>query len=182
MLSNETERRARFEAVANDVFEPVQRYLLRRAPAHTAEDVLSEVLLVVWRRLEVVPQDNPLPWCYSVARRILANHRRSDQRRLRLVDRMESEPKPQLPTVEGPDTLATELEAAMETLRPDDRELIRLWAWEQLEPREIALVLQSTPNAVSLRLTRLKQKLLAELERQNALMTGHIPDKHAKEM
>ena len=34
-----------------------------------------------------------------------------------------------------------------------------LWAWEELAPREIALVLGVTPNAVSIRLHRAKGRL-----------------------
>ncbi|MGH8947086.1 MAG: RNA polymerase sigma factor, partial [Acidimicrobiia bacterium] len=85
-------QRDRFERIADEVFEPLQRYLRRRAPAHDAEDILSEVLLTVWRRIDDAPTDNPLPWCYGVARRALANHRRGDRRRLRLVSRLGAEP------------------------------------------------------------------------------------------
>ena len=52
----------------------------RRRPA----DVPRRHPVVVWRRLDAVP-DEPLPWCYGAARRCLANHRRGDARRLRLV-------------------------------------------------------------------------------------------------
>jgi RNA polymerase sigma-70 factor (ECF subfamily) len=37
---------------------------------------LAETFLVAWRRLDDVP-DDPLPWLYRVARRVLANQRRS---------------------------------------------------------------------------------------------------------
>ena len=39
-------------------------------------------------------------------------------------------------------------------MRPDEAELLRLWAWEQLGPAQIATVLDLTPNAVSIRLHR----------------------------
>jgi RNA polymerase sigma-70 factor (ECF subfamily) len=48
---------------------------------------------------------------------------------------------------------------AMARLRPDEAELLRLWAWEQLGPAEIAAVLDLTPNAVSIRLHRAREKL-----------------------
>lgn len=153
-------RRARFEAVAAEIYEPVQRYLHRRARAADADDVLSETLLVVWRRLDDVP-DAPLPWCIGAARRCLANHRRGEQRRLRLVERTAAQPHPcgggdpQQVVEQG----EPELSAAMVTLSDSEAEIVRLWAWERLEPREIATVLDTTPNAVSVALSRAKRKL-----------------------
>jgi RNA polymerase sigma-70 factor (ECF subfamily) len=59
-VSSAPERRERFERVAGEVSEPLQRYLRRRAPAADAADALADTLLVVWRRLDDVP-DDPLP-------------------------------------------------------------------------------------------------------------------------
>ena len=84
-MSSAPERRERFARVAATVYEPLQRYLRRRAQAADAADALADTLLTVWRRLDDVPAD-PLPWCYGVARRCLANQRRGDSRRLRLVE------------------------------------------------------------------------------------------------
>ncbi len=65
-----------------------------------------------------------------------------------------------------------ELEAALADLSEDDQELLRLWAWEQLEPREIAVALSVTPNAVSLRLGRARKRLESELRRKNHPRAG----------
>jgi RNA polymerase sigma-70 factor (ECF subfamily) len=73
------------------------------------------------------------------------------------------------------------LEAALSELTESDQELLRLWAWEQLEPREIATVLQTTPNAVSLRLTRAKAKLESKLRRQDPSTAGQKRDRHTEE-
>ncbi len=165
------DRRARFEALVAEVHEPLDRYLRRRANSHDADDVMGDVLLTLWRRLDAIPQPTPLPWCYGVARRALANQRRSDRRRLQLVRRVEREP--QLPP--GDDD-HPELAAALATLSPSDREIIALWAWEDLEPREIAVVLETTPNAVSVRLSRLRKRLADEILRQNPTGAGHKQD------
>ena len=170
-------RRARFEGVAADVYEPLQRYLRRRARPDDAADVLADTLLVVWRRLDEVPHE-PLPWCYGVARRTLANHRRGDDRRLRLVERTAAEPT--APTNDDPqlavDHADPDLERAIASLSDAEREIVRLWAWERLEPREIADVLDTTPNAVSVALSRAKRKLAERLEpgRQDRPDAGHL--------
>lgn len=176
-MNSDIERRQRFELVAAKVYEPLQRYLRRRATPDDAADALSDVLLTVWRRLDDVPPDIPLPWCYGVARRALANQRRGRQRHLRLVDRMTTEASTS-PAHEVDDPA---LEAALSELTESDQELLRLWAWEQLEPREIATVLQTTPNAVSLRLTRAKAKLESKLRRQDPSTAGQKRDRHTEE-
>ncbi len=176
-MNSDIERRQRFELVAAQVYEPLQRYLGRRATPDDAADALSEVLLTVWRRLDDVPTDFPLPWCYGVARRCLANQRRGAKRHLRLVERITSEASTS-PSHEIDDPV---LEAALSELSEADQELLRLWAWEQLEPREIATVLQTTPNAVSLRLTRAKAKLESRLTRQDSSTAGQKRDRHTEE-
>jgi RNA polymerase sigma-70 factor (ECF subfamily) len=161
--------RYRFEAVVHEVFDPLQRYLGRRLPADQVDDVLSETLLVVWRRLDDIPTDGTLPWCYAVARRCLANHRRSAGRRRALAERLATQPVLPVETDSGdPD-----LEVALSRLSENDQELLRLWAFEELEPKDIATVTGLTANAVSLRLTRAKKKLERELTRQNPARAGH---------
>ena len=177
-VSSSPERRQRFESLASLVFDPLQRYLRRRLDPEDASDVLSETLLVVWRRLDEVPKDNPLPWCYGVARRAAANQRRSRRRHLRLVERIERE-RP-TPTVE-PGFDDPVLEAAFDGLSESDRELLRLWAWEGLEPREIATVLGLTVNATTLRLSRARKKLAAEMTRQDPIAAGQKTVRHTKE-
>ncbi|HLF59654.1 MAG TPA: sigma-70 family RNA polymerase sigma factor [Acidimicrobiia bacterium] len=176
-MNSDLERRHRFELVAAHVYEPLQHYLRRRAAPDDAADALSETLLTVWRRLDDVPNDLPLPWCYGVAKRCLANQRRAARRHLRLVERIRTEAAIS-PSHETDDPA---LEAALSELSESDQELLRLWAWEQLEPREIALVLETTPNAVSLRLSRAKAKLESRLSRQDSSVVGQKRDRHTEE-
>jgi len=171
------ERRQRFEVVAAEVFEPLQRYLRRRARAEDAEDALADVMLTIWRRLEDVPSENPLPWCYGVARLTLANQRRGAGRRARLLGRLAAE-RP-VPTLG--DSADPEMEIALAALSVTEREILRLWAWEQLEPREIAEVLSVSANAVSLRLGRARRRLEEELVRQNHPLAGQDDSHGGKE-
>jgi RNA polymerase sigma-70 factor (ECF subfamily) len=86
---------------------------------------------------------------------------------------MGSEPVPAHspdPADSGPDP---ELTAALERLTDDDREVLHLWAWEQLEPREIAPVLEISVNAATLRLSRARKKLADSLSRQDSASDGH---------
>jgi RNA polymerase sigma-70 factor (ECF subfamily) len=91
------------------------------------DDVVADTMLVLRRRLDVVPAD-------------------------------------------------AELIAALDALSADDRELVRLWAWEQLAPRELAVVLGISANAASIRLHRATQRLAQRLDAgKNDRSTGHKP-------
>src|SRR5665213_362236 len=72
----------RFERLYGQTYAAVVGYVLRRAidPADAA-DVVAETYLTLWRRLGELPQraDARL-WLYGVARRVLANRRRSADR------------------------------------------------------------------------------------------------------
>ena len=159
-------RRERFEAVAPELIEPLRRFLARRTDAATADDVLAETLLVCWRRVAELP-DEPLPWAYGVARNCLRNAERSARRQERVAARLAL---PSRWIRVAPEDLA--LHEALAALRPDDAELLRLWAWERLTPAEIATVLDITANAASIRLHRAREKLKDKL-RKTAGAAGH---------
>ncbi|MCD4533869.1 RNA polymerase sigma factor [Nocardioides sp. cx-169] len=169
------ERRARFEAMAPGLIEPLRRFLARRTDRAGADDVLAETLLVCWRRLDDMPQGAPLPWAYGVARHCLANAERSARRQVRVAARVATVDPP-AQTQPGPADLAgagdERLQEALARLTATEGELIRLWAWEQLTPAEIAEVLDLTPNAVSIRLHRVREKLRRILRKSGAA-PGH---------
>ena len=159
-------RQERFEAVARTILEPLRRYLARRTDPATADDVLAETLLVCWRRLDDLP-DDPLPWSYGVARNCLANAQRGVRRQQRLASKI-AVVDPPADSVQGPgrsEGRDLDIDRALAALREEDAELLRLWAWEQLTPAEIAEVLDITPNAASIRLHRAREKLKEELRK-----------------
>ncbi len=171
-------RRARFEELAPALIEPLRRFLARRTDAATADDVLGDTLLVLWRRLDDAPVGEELPWVYGVARRCLANAERGSRRQRRVAARIAvvAPPLEAAPASEGPEHDGTgggaEVREALARLSGRDAELLRLWAWEQLGASEIATVLAITPNAASIRLHRAREKLREEL-RKIGVAAGH---------
>ncbi|VXA94241.1 RNA polymerase sigma factor [Nocardioides sp. AX2bis] len=168
-----------FEARVGPLLEPLRRFLVRRTDPDTAEDVLAETLLVLWRRRDELPAgDGALPWAYGVARLCLANADRSERRRRRLAARVASVDRPPTSTAatdhgDAGDPRADLVGPALAALPATDAEVLRLWAWEELAPREIAVVLGTTPNAVSSRLVRARTRLAAELARHGDAGAGH---------
>jgi RNA polymerase sigma-70 factor (ECF subfamily) len=144
-----------------DLFEAHHRALLayaaRRCPTLSdAEDVVAEVFLVAWRRLDDVPAgDEALPWLYGVARKTIGNQRRGLLRRGRLQARLEQ--TAERPETPGPTGTEPALEA-LARLSEGDRELLRLVAWEGLSHSEIAAVLGISVNAVAIRLHRARAR------------------------
>lgn len=153
-MTSAAERRAGFERLVAEAYEPLQRFLRRRTDPATAEDVLGDVLLVLWRRVDDIPAEAPVAWAYGVARGCLANAVRGQARQERLVQRLAAEPPPGAGTPEH-----AALEEALAALPEADRELLQLWAWEHLQPKEIAAVLGISANAASIRLHRAIGKL-----------------------
>jgi RNA polymerase sigma-70 factor (ECF subfamily) len=144
-----------------DLFEDHHRALLayaaRRLPTLAdAEDVVAEVYLVAWRRLDDVPDgDAALPWLYGVARKTIGNQRRGLLRRGRLQERLEqTAERPGMPPPDGSEPAL----AALERLSASDQELLRLIAWEELSHAEIAAVLGISVNAVAIRLHRARAR------------------------
>lgn len=150
-----TDREERYRALFDANFEPLQAFARRRTAGADADDLVAEVFTVAWRRLDDIPRHNELPWLYGVAHRTLANQRRSARRRLQLVQRMvEREPRGPTERPDDPPVLR-----ALAQLRPDDQAVLRLAAWEELTAAQIATVLECTPNAAALRLSRARARL-----------------------
>ena len=130
-------------------------YATRRLGRDEAADATAEVFAVVWRKIRSVP-DGPeaLPWLYGVARRIVANQQRSRRRRERLDARSFAEPERRTEPDMG-------LGEALAALRPGDREVLMLAAWEGLDPAGLARALGCSRNAAAVRLHRARARLEA---------------------
>lgn len=169
-----TARRDRFQKVAHDVQAPVFRFVRRRTSRETADDVVADTLLVLWRRLDEVNEGGEIAYCLGVARRSLANRLRADSRQNRLIARLSSSLKVvdrHTPAVEDVGENAA-LHEALAHLTPGDREVLTMWSWDGLEAREIGVVLDITSNAAAIRLHRAKHRLRKHLERKSQLPTG----------
>jgi RNA polymerase sigma factor (sigma-70 family) len=162
----------RFESCFRDNYAAVLAFSARRLPDRaTAEDAASETFAVVWRRRDLIPEE-PLPWLYGIALRVVANQRRSGQRRRRLGDRLEHEASSQAARPEPVDALHRRdaFSRAFQRLSEDEREVLRLVVWDGLDTREAASVLGCSGAAFRVRLHRARRRLAKHLE-----ATGHSP-------
>src|SRR4029453_17233977 len=115
-----------------ECYPPVRAYALRRAAPDAAQDVVADTFLVAWRRLEDVPED-ALPWLYGVARRVLANQRRSAARGAALGRRVAGATAPGGSGDVGEDVADAELlRLALDRVPERGREALMLVAWDGL--------------------------------------------------
>jgi RNA polymerase sigma-70 factor (ECF subfamily) len=162
-------RRQRFSEIFAVAYGPLQRYVRRRGGGDDTDDVVAEVLGVVWRRLDDVPAESVVPWCLGVARRCLANQRRSLRRRANLVQRIATEPR-----FDGAQASDPDLVTALSELDAEKQEILRLWAWEGFGAGDIATVLGISANAASIRLHRARHELADLLaSRKKSGPAGH---------
>jgi len=152
-------RRERFEQVFATHRDAVLGYLRRRTDSgHDAADLLADTFLVAWRRLDDVPlAPQTRPWLYGVARRLLANHRRGEGRRHALATKLRNELS-ETPPDHQPLQDDTPAARAFRALPEQDRELLSLVAWEELDTAQLATVLGISRNAVRIRLHRARKR------------------------
>jgi RNA polymerase sigma factor (sigma-70 family) len=164
-------RELRFEALYAAHHPHVFGYVMRRCERpDDAADAIAETFLVAWRRLDDAPSGEQLRlWLYGVARRVLANQRRGERRRVALADRLRSDLAVHSLTSPASDAATNNvdrLRAALSTLSPNDRELLTLEAWEELSSQQIAKVLACSSAAARTRLHRARRRLQRALEQQ----------------
>ncbi len=155
---NDSDRRRRLEALFCAHAAAVGAYAARRTEPGAADDITSDVFVIAWRRLDDVPED-ALPWLLACARRVVANRRRASRRQAALRERMSRERPPAQAPVMGDSALSE----ALRGLRPDDREVLMLIAWEGLDTEQAATVLGCSRRALTMRLHRARRRLAAAL-------------------
>ena len=165
-------RRVRLEELFARHAEGVLAYARRRTDPTSAQDVVSEVFVVAWRRLEDVPLDDAMPWLLGCARRVLANDRRSAQRRAALVQRLAESPGPSMYWADVEDRSLAE---ALSTLSERDRELLLLLTWEQLSVAQAATVLGCSRHTLAMRLHRARRRLARALAPEPAEQSVPTP-------
>jgi RNA polymerase sigma factor (sigma-70 family) len=153
-------------------------YLVRRTEGHeNAADCLAETFLVAWRKRDEIPSDEAAarPWVFGIARNVVRRERELDNKRSRAVEALASELRHTRTMISTDDPGM----AALKLLSPIDREIIEMLAWDQLSPREVAVVLELSPNVVRIRAHRSRLKLREHLQ-TGTLELGQRPGSHAE--
>lgn len=154
--------------------DAILAYARRRADPDTAAEVVAGTFLVAWRRRRDVP-DQPLPWLYGVARRVLADQRRSRRRRARLAERLVRDSDHAVSDPADGFALRAVVLDALEGLNDTDREVLQLTCWEQLTPQEAAHVLGCSAATFAVRLHRARRRARRRLDSLGELDALPLP-------
>lgn len=172
-VTSADQRVERFRSVYDSSYPDIEAYCRRRLGSDRAADAVSETFLTAWRRFDDVPADRSARlWLFGVARRVVANQLRTTSRQDKLHLRLVEQPTTQQP---GADVMADSMleqspfVQALAMLSPDDAEVLRLVAWEELSHADAGVVLDCSANAVGVRMHRARQRLadaLAQIPNQ----------------
>jgi RNA polymerase sigma-70 factor, ECF subfamily len=151
----------RFTLIFEIHYGRVSAYVRRRVPRSAAADIVADTFLAAWRRLEQL-DDHPLPWLYRAASLEISHQRRTLQRDQRLWEQAAAAPWQVLEEGDDPADLVVsraEWKAGFAALAEADREVLRLVAWEDLEPSDAARALGCSVTAFRVRLHRARRRL-----------------------
>lgn len=142
-----------FERIYRDHVQDVARYVARRLPPESRDEVIANTFVAAWRKLHTAPEPN-LQWLYRIAFFEVSHELRRLQRH-RLIP---AEPKP---VDEEPTTLETDdlVRSVLNRLTESERELIRLVHWEGQSREEVARILGVSVNLVNVRLHRTHRRI-----------------------
>ncbi len=147
----------------------VHRYLGRRV-GELADDLLSETFLVAFRRRSAYRPEHldVRPWLLGIATNLVHAHARTERRRYRAFARTGVDPAASLASDDvharvDAEALRAPLAAALAGLKERDRDVLLLFAWEQLGYEEIAAALEIPVGTVRSRLNRARRQTRAVL-------------------
>jgi RNA polymerase sigma-70 factor (ECF subfamily) len=170
-------REERFHASFEEHYRAVARFIRMRGHGSAdADDLIAGTFEIAWRQLDKFPEGRQaLPWLLGVARNLSRNARRKSQREASFVDGLSAMTVPwaELPIEDR--AASAEVMGALAQLKPVDRDLILLVAWDELTPSEAGHVLGLLPVTARSRLRRARQRMSALLEGSTASASGAVP-------
>lgn len=167
---------AQFRALYAQAYGPLRRWAHHRGiTGADADDVVAEVFTIAWRRFDDIPADAAIAWLYGVARNVARNHARRERRWVALqhaAPRDVAAPAPDDPS----DSVV--MRVALAALRDEDREVLRLVAWDGVDASQLPLALGCSPGAARVRLHRARKRFadaVTRAEQQTASGREHSP-------
>lgn len=170
--SSPQEREQRFRVLYDAAYVDLLRFIARRVHPTHAEDVVGEVMLVAWRRLDDVPAELSAAraWLFGVARKTLQNTRRREDRRDAVAVRLAEVRHGPAAGGDHPDLVAARVDiaTAWPLLSATDQETIALSVLDGLTAPEAAAVLGISSTAFRLRLSRARRTLRRHVDSTTA--------------
>lgn len=151
----------------------IHRYIARRLGRTEADDLLGQTFLIAFegRGNYRGTADGALPWLYGIATNLIRRRRRDEVRQYRAYSRSEPAGNDRYDDLLATDVAArVDAEAISRTLtrvlaklRQAERDVLLLYAWEDLSYAEIAQALDLPLGTVRSRLHRARRALRSAL-------------------
>ncbi|MBW3085816.1 ECF RNA polymerase sigma-E factor [Austwickia sp. TVS 96-490-7B] len=156
------DQHAWFDELFRTTHHQVRRFAARRVPPDQVDDIVAETFASAWQARGREPAPG-VPWLYRAAANHVLHAQRSGARRNTLATRIGALPQNQ--ATDPADLVIDGSVAAMfRALSPADGEILRLSVWEELAPREIALVLGCSTTTARVRLHRARRRAAVVME------------------
>lgn len=162
----------------------IHRYAARRI-GDAADDVMSETFLVAFeRRGDFDPDaESALPWLYGIASTLIRKHARLEAQAWRSIQAGAGIEQTLDELTDADARLDARVQSraiagAMRRMPAGDREVLLLFAWQDLAYHEIAAALRIPVGTVRSRLNRARRRLREALERAapSPASAADIPD------
>jgi RNA polymerase sigma-70 factor (ECF subfamily) len=139
---SDTEMARRFAAMYQENRSRVYAFAVSKAGRQLADEILSEVFIIAWRRFGDLPEP-PLPWLLAVTRNVAMSQSRVQAREQSLTAEMHewvADADAARSVGDIADDVADRIAvlAALATLAEPDRELLTLVACHDLSPKAAA--------------------------------------------
>lgn len=149
----------RFGQVFDRHVDAIYGYLCRRVGRTSAEELTSETFARAFDGRERFSGEEALPWLYGIASNLVRHHARAERRQLAAYARVASRDAGEQLDVEvegrmDAAAMVPALSEALRRLRPDERDVLLMHAWQRLSYRDIADALDIAIGTVGSRLTR----------------------------
>ena len=145
-------------------YEPKIRSYVQRLVFHTkdAEDVMQSTAMVLWKKHENYDSEYPfLPWAYKFAYNEIRNYYRKNEKKKLFLDQdcLEQLADTSSKYSSELDNIKSYLDECLYKLENEDRRLIEYRYCEDGQINELAKKRNTTANALSKNLQKIRQKL-----------------------
>lgn len=139
----------------------LSKFLTRRVRPSDVEDLASRTFEIAWQKKHQIPKGFELAWLYRIAGYVVANHRRKLAGFENLLDKLAPDSSPAAEDIALSDLALAD---AWDQLSRLDRQAISLVSFDGLSNKAAAAVMELSPNAFNLRLSRARLRLRKLLE------------------
>ena len=148
-------KKVRFDQVYNDYYSTLYNYAARRVSPNLLEDVLADLFMLCYSKLEKVNPGEELPWLYRSCYLIIANLYRKRPDLLQLEQYS--------PSAENEAVASISIRDSLESLSNEERDILLMVVIEGFSHQEIAKITGLSLTNVAKRYSRAKSKFLENI-------------------